>query len=368
MASGKNAHLNSMADFGTSPWIDNISRDWLEDGTLSRLIDDGVVGLTSNPTIFANAISKSSVYDGQIKELKAKGFDAGQIALELAKSDVAAAASLLEPVYQRTGHLDGWVSLEVDPFLAFDSEATIKAAREISQELVVEGGHKNVMVKIPATKAGLGPIEEAIASGISVNVTLIFSIARYREVYEAFLRGAERGIAAGVDYSHHRSVASFFVSRLDTAIDPRLAEHPELQGKVAIAQSKLAYQTFLEVAGGERSQRAIEAGVAPQRPLWASTSSKNPNYPDLVYVDNLIGPNTVNTMPLATMEAVIDHGAARKNSILEGVDEAREVIETKLTEAGIDLGAVTAELESQGVSSFSASWKQLLDEIEKKAL
>ena len=368
MATGNNAHLNAMADFGTSPWIDNISRDWLEDGTLSRLIEDGVVGLTSNPTIFANAISKSSVYDSQISELKAKGLDSGQIALELAKTDVAAAASLLKPVNERTAHLDGWVSLEVDPFLAFDSEATIKAAREISQELVVEGGHRNVMVKIPATKAGLGPIEEAIASGISVNVTLIFSIERYREVYEAFLRGAERGLEAGVDYSHHRSVASFFVSRLDTAIDPLLKEYPELQGKVAIAQSKLAYQTFLEVAGSERSQRLIEAGVAPQRPLWASTSSKNPNYPDLVYVDNLIGPNTVNTMPLATMEAVIDHGAARKNSILEDIDAARELIGTTLAKVGVDLNAITADLESQGVSSFSQSWKQLLDEIDKKAL
>ncbi|CAG4930666.1 unnamed protein product, partial [Acidithrix sp. C25] len=368
IAPERNPHLAKILEFGTSPWIDNITRDWFVNGKLSELIALGVVGLTSNPSIFSNAISSTDIYDKDIAAFASKGLNSSQIAFELAKYDVSAAARLMAQIYESSNKQDGWVSLEVDPDLAFDSPGTLAAAKALHQELHIDNAIKNIMIKIPATKEGLGPIEDALASGISVNVTLIFSLERYREVYRAFLRGASRFAQDGGDLTTLKSVASFFVSRLDSAIDPLLVQRgrPDLVGTVALAQSKMAYQAFLEFQNESESQELLAKGLSPQRPLFASTSTKNPDFPDLLYVENLIGPNSVNTMPLGTLEALVDHGNPRKESVLEDIEGAIELLSSTLSSLDIDLVEVTQELERQGVSSFSKAWHALLEEIEKK--
>ena len=357
--------LVRMAELGTSPWIDNITRDWFENGKLAELVSRGIVGLTSNPAIFAAAIASTELYDDQIAKLSGQGMNSRSIALELAKSDISRAAQILAPVFETTGHKDGWASIEVDPDLAYQAGETLSAVRAMRRAI----SEPNVMIKIPATREGLGPIEEAVAEGVSVNVTLIFSIERYREVFAAFLRGAGRFLDGGGDPSRLGSVASFFVSRLDTAIDPLLVQagRGDLSGKAAVAQAKLAYAAFREMASAPEAREVFSRGLRPQRPLFASTSTKNPAYPKLLYVESLLGPDSVNTMPLATVDEMLSSGDPRRPTVVEGVAEARRLIDEELPAAGVDLSAVTYELEVAGVEAFSKSWAGLMSEIEKKA-
>src|SRR3954470_13032467 len=295
-----NERLRKLAEIGQSVWIDSLSRDGIENGNLSGMIEDGVVGVTSNPTIFQKAISESSLYDEQLQELAEKEDDPKEIFLQLARRDISDACDLLMPVYESTNRLDGYVSLEVSPDLAYDTPATVEEATRL-HGLV---NRPNLLVKIPATEPGLAAIEDMIATGHSINVTLIFSLARYKAVTAAYIRGLQRLVAAGGDPSLVASVASFFVSRVDTEADRRLDEiggHDELKGKLGIANAKLAYEAFKEIFSGEDWEFLESKGATKQRPLWASTSTKNPEYRDVMYVDNLIGPNTVNTMPASTL-------------------------------------------------------------------
>lgn len=356
--------LFKMQALGTSPWVDNITREWFHNGKLQSLIDSGVVGLTSNPAIFAAAISSTALYDDQILTLAKLNTPVSEIAINLAADDVGHAAQILTSVYEDTGHDDGWASLEVDPDLAFDPVSTLEAAKRLKRLV----NKPNVMIKIPATKVGIGPIEDAIAEGISINVTLIFSIARYREVYGAYLRGAKRFLDKGHDPAHLRSVASFFVSRLDATLDPLLIERNrgDLIGKAALAQAKLAYSAFEEISASEAAQTLFTQGICPQRPLFASTSTKNPSYPKLLYVENLIGANTVNTMPLATVDEMLSNGTPRANSVREDLDGAAELLGPMFNKLGIDMVSVTEGLETDGVESFSKAWHGLIEVIEKK--
>ncbi len=353
-----------MRQMGTSAWVDNISREWFHNGMLEHLIESGIVGLTSNPSIFASAISATSLYDEQIFSLAKAHTPAREIAIDLATSDVAHAAQILLGVYSDTNHDDGWASLEVDPDLAMDRDTTFKAAIALNQAV----DHPNVFIKIPATKPGLGAVEDAIAEGISVNVTLIFSIERYREVYLAYLRGSQRFLDNGGDPQHLRSVASFFVSRVDSAIDPILISQnrTDLMGQAAVAQARLAYVAFEEISNTPEAKALFARGIKPQRPLFASTSTKNPDYPKLLYVENLIGSETVNTMPLATVQEMLENGNPKPNSISENTDQARVLLHETFKELNIDLVAITDELERAGVESFSQSWHNLIAEINKK--
>lgn len=343
--------------FGQSIWYDNISRDLIRSGELQRLIDaDGVVGVTSNPSIFEKAISHSDVYDATILRLLDEG-DPEAVYEALALEDVAAAADLLRPVYERTGRLDGYVSLEVSPFIAHDTEATIQAASRLFHAL----NRPNVMIKIPATPAGLPAIEESIASGININVTLIFAIDNYAQVAEAYLKGLERRVKQGRPVDHIASVASFFVSRIDTYVDRELPDGSPLRGQAAVANAKLAYARFREIFESERFAPLRNAGARVQRVLWASTSTKNPAYSDLIYVEPLIGPYTVNTMPPQTLVAFKDHGKVAL-TITEGLDEAKDTMR-RLAEAGVDMDRVTRQLQEDGVEAFASAFRALLDGV-----
>ncbi len=361
-----NERLRRLAGIGQSVWIDSLSRDDLENGNLQRMIEGGVVGVTSNPTIFQKAISESSLYDEQLQELAEKQDDPKEIFLGLAAEDIRDACDLMMPVYERTDKLDGYVSLEVSPDLAYDTPATVEEATRL-HGLV---NKPNLMVKIPATLPGLAAIEEMIATGHSINVTLIFSLERYRAVATAYVRGLQRLVAAGGNPSLIASVASFFVSRVDSEADGRLDElggHDELKGKLAIANAKLAYAAFQEIFSGEDWEFLESKGATKQRPLWASTSVKNPEYGDVMYVEELAGPDTVNTMPASTLDAFMDHGEVRSESpIEEGLDEARELIE-KLREAGVDYEEVTEVIEKEGVAKFADSFDELLEVIQSKS-
>jgi transaldolase len=358
------SRLHELSAHGVSVWVDSLSREMLETGELSRLRDDdAVVGVTSNPTIFEKALSSGGWYDDQLKDVLGRQDDTKEIFLELAVEDVQRACDLLRATWERTSGVDGYVSIEVDPELAYDREATHEEAMRL-HELV----HRpNVYVKIPGTQPGLGAIEDCIAAGRSINVTLIFSLERHAEVAEAYVRGLERLLAAGGGLSNVISVASFFVSRVDTETDRRLEElgRPDLQGKLAIANAKLAYQRYLGVFSGERWEQLAAAGARPQRCLWASTSTKNPAYRDVMYVEELIGPGVVNTMPLETVAAFQDHGAVRGATLLEGIPEARRLFE-ELAEAGVDYADVVATLEREGVEKFADSFTALLDGIETR--
>ena len=361
-----NERLRRLAEIGQSVWMDSLSRDDLENGNLQRMIEEGVVGVTSNPTIFQKAISESSLYDEQLQELAEREDDPKEIFLQLAREDIRDACDLLMPVYERTGRLDGYVSLEVSPDLAYDTPATVEEATRL-HGLV---NRPNLMVKIPATVPGLAAIEEMIATGHSINVTLIFSLARYRAVAGAYIRGLQRLVAAGGNPSLVASVASFFVSRVDSEADRRLDElggHDELKGKLAIANAKLAYEAFEEIFSGEDWEFLESKGATRQRPLWASTSVKNPEYGDVMYVEELAGPDTVNTMPTSTLEAFMDHGEVRSESpIKEDLDEAQALI-GELREAGVDYEDVTEVLEKEGVQKFADSFDELLEVIENKS-
>jgi transaldolase len=344
--------------------MDSLSREMLETGQLKRFRDeDAVVGVTSNPTIFEKALSTGDWYDDELREHLAGVDDAKEIFVALAVEDVQRACDLLDGAWERTQGLDGRVSIEVDPGLAYDRDATYEEAIRL-HELV---DRRNAYVKIPGTKPGLGAIEDCIAAGRSINVTLIFSLARHAEVAESYTRGLERLVEDGGDPRNVLSVASFFVSRVDTEADRRLEElgRTDLQGKLAIANAKLAYQLYLETFAGERWDKLAVAGARPQRCLWASTSTKNPAYRDVLYVEELIGPDTVNTMPLETVEAFQDHGEIRGETLVEGIDEARALFDD-LGAAGVDYDDVVETLEREGVEKFSDSFAQLLEGIESK--
>jgi len=343
--------------------MDTLSREMLETGELARLIEeDAVVGVTSNPTIFEKALSAGRWYDDQLREVLGGGGDPKEVFIDLATEDVRRACDLLRRVWEDTGRVDGYVSIEVDPDIAYDRDASYEQAMRL-HELV---DRPNVFVKIPGTEPGLGAIEDCIAAGRSINITLIFSLARHAEVIEAYIRGLERLVADGGDPAPVASVASFFVSRVDTEADRRLTEvgRDDLQGKLAVANAKLAYQQYLEAFSGERWRALAVEGASAQRCLWASTSTKNPAYRDVLYVEELIGRETVNTMPLETVVAFQDHGAVR-DTLVEGVEEARELMRA-LAEAGIDYDDVVATLEREGVEKFSDSFRQLLAGIEAK--
>jgi len=357
------SRLHELSAHGVSVWVDSLSREMLDTGELARLVEeDAVVGVTSNPTIFEKALSSGGWYDDQLRDELARNGDPKEAFISLAVEDVRRACDLLRPVWERTGGVDGFVSLEVDPDLAYDREGTYLEAARLS-ELV---DRPNLLVKIPATELGLGAIEDSIAAGRSINVTLIFSLERHAAVAEAYVRGVERLVAAGGDASLVASVASFFVSRVDTETDRRLAElgRGDLQGKLAVANAKLAYERYLDVFSGERWGSLAAAGARPQRCLWASTSTKNPAYRDVLYVEELIGPATVNTMPLETILAFQDHGVSA-DTLVEGVDEARALL-ADLAEAGVDYDDVVATLEAEGVQKFADSFTQLLDGIRAK--
>ena len=357
------SRLHQLSELGQSVWIDYLSRDLIHQGELERMTEeDAVVGITSNPTIFQKAISQGDAYDEQLRELLADDQDDVEVFFRLAERDVSDACDLLRGIWEQTAGRDGYVSIEVDPNLAYQREATFEQAKELHERI----NKPNLFVKIPATEPGLGAIEECIARGKSINVTLIFSLARYEAVAQAYIRGLERLVEDGGDPSRVASVASFFVSRVDTEADKRLdaVGHPELKGKLAIANAKLAYERYQELFSGERWAALAAKGATKQRCLWASTSTKNPEYRDVMYVEELIGPETVNTMPLETIEAFQDHGVVA-DTLEQGVDEARQLLE-ELAAAGVDYDDVTETLEREGVQKFSDSFAELLEGISAK--
>jgi transaldolase len=358
------SRLHELAERGQSVWFDTLARDLVHTGELKRMMDeDAVVGVTSNPTIFQKALSSGDAYDDDLKQLLGKTDDATEIFFSLALQDIRDACDVLKPAYDASDGVDGYVSMEVEPGIAYDTERTFEQVQWIAKEV----GRPNLYVKIPATMPGLPAIEDSIAHGTSINITLIFSLERYKAVVEAYLRGLERLIAHGGDPSEVVSVASFFVSRVDTEADKRLeaAGHSELAGKLANANAKLAYQHFLQAFSGERWAYLEGKGAKKQRCLWASTSTKNPAYRDVMYVEELIGPETVNTMPLETIEAFQDHGEVRGDTVLEGVDEAQALLE-RLAAVGVDYDDVTATLEAEGVQKFVDSFDAIVESIRAK--
>ena len=349
---------------GQSPWIDNLNRPSIQGGGLARLVESGIRGVTSNPTIFQKAMTGSDAYDTQFRALLER--DSVESAFwDMAIDDVTDACAILRPVHDSSGGSDGFVSLEVAPNLANQTDATVEAARGLHERISLP----NLMVKIPATEEGVPAIRTMISEGRNINVTLIFSLPRYEAVMEAYISGLETLAAAGGDLGATHSVASFFVSRVDTEVDRRLEKAgapADLRGRAAVAQAKLAYARFEEKFSGPRWEALAAAGALPQRPLWASTSTKNPAYPDLLYVDNLIGRHTVNTMPDATVEAFQDHGTIER-TVGAGVDESRRLLEEDLPAAGIDIEDVSKTLEHEGVSSFVKSWDELIQSLSDKA-
>ncbi len=357
------SRLHELSEHGVSVWVDSLSREMLETGELKRLVhEDAVVGVTSNPTIFEKALSTGDWYDDQLRAALEQSDDTRDVFFALAIEDIKRACDLLRPVWERTEGVDGFVSLEVDPDLAYERDATFEQAKLLTERV----DRPNLFVKIPATAPGVGAIEDSIAAGRPINVTLIFSLERHAAVAEAYVKGLERLVAGGGDPTHVASVASFFVSRVDTEADRRLAEvgREDLQGRLAVDNAKLAYQHYLEVFSGPRWEALAAKGARPQRCLWASTSTKNPAYRDVLYVEQLIGPNTVNTMPFETIAAFQDHGECRE-TLTEGVDEARELL-GELAAAGVDYDDVTDTLEREGVQKFSDSFASLLEGIDAK--
>lgn len=353
-------------EHGQSPWLDNLTRPYLRDGTLVRLVAEGVRGVTANPTIFARAIEGSDAYDDQFTALTAQGCSVPDAYWDLVVHDVIDALEVLHPTFETSGGTDGFVSIEVAPELARDTAASIEAARTLHQRI----DQPNLFVKIPATAEGVPAIETMIGEGRSINITLIFSLARYGEVIEAYLSGLEALAEQGGDIGAVRSVASFFVSRVDTEVDRRLGaigtvDALALRGRAAVAQACLAYQLFRDRFTGERWSRLAARGAQVQRPLWASTSTKNSDYSDTLYVDSLIGPDTVNTLPEATIAAFADHGILAR-TIDTGVEEARELME-RLAALGVDMDDVGRRLEDEGVASFHESFTHVLGVLDTKA-
>jgi transaldolase len=360
------SRLHELSEHEQSVWIDSLSRRWLQDGTLAKLItEDTVVGATSNPTIFQKALSEGDWYDEQLREVLAAEDDAREIFWQLAVTDVSVACDRFRPTWDEGNGRDGYVSLEVDPDLAYEQAATIEQALRLHEWV----DRPNLYVKIPATEPGLGAIEECIARGRSINVTLIFGLDRYEAVADAYIRGLERLVESGGDPTRVASVASFFVSRVDTETDKRLEaigteEAISLRGKLAIANAKLAYERYKRIFSGDRWERLAAKGASKQRCLWASTSTKNPEYRDVMYVEELIGPETVNTMPLETIEAFQDHGVVAETLERE-LDDAHRLLDD-LKRVGVDYDDVVDTLEREGVQKFSDSLHELLDGIRAK--
>lgn len=360
-----NDNVAALAAAGVSVWLDDLSRDMIDSGNLAELIATrGVVGVTTNPTIFQGALSKGNAYDAQVGELAARGADTEAAIRTITTDDVRAACDVFTDVFTETGGVDGRVSIEVDPRLAFDADRTIAQAVELWK--IVD--RPNLFIKIPATEAGLPAITATLEQGISVNVTLIFSVRRYRQVMGAYLDGLRKARAAGHDLAKIHSVASFFVSRVDSEIDKRLEaigtqQALDLRGKAGITNAQLAYAEYQDVFDGgahtSTYQNVASMGANRQRPLWASTGVKNPDYPDTLYVTELVAPNTVNTLPDKTLEAVADHGEVRGDVVSGKAEEARQVFEA-LSTAGVDLDDVFAVLEREGVEKFEKSWEELL--------
>jgi transaldolase len=351
---------------GQSPWLDNLTRAYLRDGTLDRLVADGIRGVTANPTIFARAIEGSDAYDEQFAALIAQGRPVLDAYWDLVVDDLGGALGVLRPTFDASAGTDGFVSVEVAPELARDTEATIAAARRLHQRI----GRPNLLVKVPATGEGVPAVQAMVAEGRSTNVTLVFSLARYAEVVDAYLAGLEALAEAGGDLARVHSVASFFVSRVDTEVDRRLdaigtGDALALKGQAAVAQAKLAYRLFGDRFAGQRWERLAARGARVQRPLWASTSTKNPAYPDTLYVDGLIGPDTVNTLPEATIAAFEDHGTLAR-TIDSGVAHAEAVVD-RLAGVGVDLDDVGRTLEDHGVAGFHQSFAHVLQALEGKA-
>jgi transaldolase len=356
-----NERLARLTALGTSIWLDQIERKLVEGGELARLVrEDSLRGMTSNPAIFEKAILGSDEYDDQISRLAGEGADARTIYQAVAIHDVQGAADVLRSVYDETDGYDGYVSLEVDPDLAFDTDKTMEEAREYWGRV----DRPNLMIKIPGTDEGLPAIEQALYEGININVTLLFKVEQYERVIEAFLRGLERRVDEGKPVDNLHSVASFFVSRVDTEVDKRLdaAGNTELQGRAGIANARAAYQSYLRVFKGDRFAKLRAAGAPVQRPLWASTGVKNPKYKDTMYVDELAGPETVNTMPVATLEAARDHSEATEPRVT--IDPSEDL--KALADAGIDMTDVTDKLLRDGVDAFVTPMEKLLDGIESK--
>ena len=349
--------LKQLAAAGTSPWLDNIRRGWLESGEFRKMVDEGIVGVTSNPTIFQKAIADSSDYDSAIHALHDSGGSPEDVFFELAIEDVREAADQIRKVYDDTAHLDGFVSFELPPNMANDTAASVAAAPEFWERI----DRPNIFIKIPGTAEGVPAIEESIFAGINVNVTLLFSLTAYDAIHEAFIRGLERRVEAGLAVDDVHSVASFFVSRVDTAVDKQLPDDSPLRGKIAVANAKLAYQHFEATISGHRWQALAARGAHVQRPLWASTGTKNPEYSDVLYVDSLIGPHCVNTMPEGTIAAFSDHGVVAR-TVDSDVAEAEGDI-ASLEAAGVDLDAVTHQLELDGVKSFAESFDSLIGTV-----
>ncbi|MEP6814579.1 MAG: transaldolase [Marmoricola sp.] len=350
---------------GQSPWLDNLTRPSLRDGTMAGLIARGVRGVTANPTIVAKAIESSDAYDQQLHDLVAAGHSLEDAYWHLVITDVTDALEILRPTYDSSEGADGFVSIEVAPDLANDTRATAKAARDLHDRI----GEPNLLVKIPATAAGVPAIEDMVAEGRSINVTLIFSLARYRQVLEAYLAGLEELARRGGDLSAVRGVASFFVSRVDTEVDRRLEEIGTeqalaLRGRAAITQAKLAYRLFREAHTGARWERLADQGARVQRPLWASTSTKNPRYPDTLYVDSLIGPDTVNTLPESTLRAFEDHGTLARR--IDAKLDVADLVLHALARSGVDMDDVGQTLEREGIAAFQASFTHVLGTLGAK--
>jgi transaldolase len=353
-------------EHGQSPWLDNLPRHYLRDGALARMVGDGIRGVTANPTIFAKAISGSADYDEQFSSLLAAGCSVEEAYWELVVTDITDALAVLRPVFDTSGGADGFVSVEVAPEVARDTPATIAAARQLHARI----DEPNLFVKIPATTEGIPAIEAMIAEGRSINITLIFSLSRYAEVIDAYLSGLETFADSGGDPATVRSVASFFVSRVDIEVDRRLEalgrdQAAALRGRCAVAQAKLAYRLFQEQFSGRRWERLALLGAHRQRPLWASTSTKNPSYPDTLYVDSLIGPDTVNTLPEATIRDFEDHGTLARTIDID-VDQADDTMR-HLAAVGVDIDDVGLTLENEGVASFHESFREVLATLDDKA-
>jgi transaldolase len=365
--------LNRLGTLGQSIWLDYIRRDLMASGELRRLIDeDGLRGMTSNPSIFEKAIADSHDYDGDIRAMAMEGHGADAIYETLSQRDVESAADQFRPLYDRTDGQDGYVSLEVNPHLAHDTKGTIEEARRLWAAL----NRPNVLIKVPATANGLPAIQQLIGEGISVNVTLLFGLPRYRQVAEAYIAGIEARAAQGEPVKHLASVASFFVSRIDALVDPLLEKliaqgskevdlAKRARGQVAIASAKMAYQIYKEIFGSDRFRKLAARGARAQRLLWASTSTKNPDYSDVKYVEALIGPDTVDTAPLETLNAYRDHGEPEAR-LEQGVEEARRVLE-RLPELGIDIDKVTRQLEDEGVAKFNKPFDKLMEALTQKS-
>jgi len=353
---------------GVSIWLDDLSRERINSGGLQKLIaEKNVVGVTTNPTIFATALSKGEAYDEQVRQLAASGASVDEAIFEITTDDVANASDIFHETYEKSNGVDGRVSIEVEPGLAHDAAATVETAKKLRAKV----DKANVMIKIPATVEGIDAIADTIAEGISVNVTLIFSLDRYRKVIDAYLTGLERAQKAGIDLSGIRSVASFFVSRVDTEVDKQLSalgtdEAEALKSKAGIANARLAYQVYEQEFATDRAKRLVEAGANEQRPLWASTGVKDPSLPDTLYVEALVAPNVVNTMPEKTLDATFDHGNITGDTVTSTYAESQDVLD-KLAALGISYDEVTETLEREGVEKFNVSWGELVETV-KNAL